>query len=107
MLTSSPKILHVNKRHFFQLNVLGCDRWIWERCCDADFNSAWAHLPCRFSSGPLKRDFLDICQDTFSESEISEIQNLLWSSLIQKVENLIELSKMQQKIEKKNFLFLR
>ena len=29
VLTSSPKILHVNKRDFFQLNFLGSDRWIW------------------------------------------------------------------------------
>ena len=29
VLTSSPKIWHVNKRDFFQLNFLGSDRWIW------------------------------------------------------------------------------
>ena len=45
VLTSSPKIWHVNKRDFFQLNWLGSDRWIWKWCCDADFNSAWARLP--------------------------------------------------------------
>ena len=28
VLTSSPKILHVNKRDFFQLNWLGSDQWI-------------------------------------------------------------------------------
>ena len=54
VLTSSPKILHVNKRDFFQLNFLGSDPWIWERCCDADFNSAWAPLPCCLSKGLLK-----------------------------------------------------
>ena len=29
VLTSSPKILHVNKRDFFQLNWLCSDQWIW------------------------------------------------------------------------------
>ena len=28
VLTSSPKIWHVNKRNFFQLNWLGSDQWI-------------------------------------------------------------------------------
>ena len=60
VLTSSPKILHVNKRDFFQLNFLGSDRWMWERCCDADFNSVWARLSCCLSKCPLKWDFLDI-----------------------------------------------
>ena len=29
MLTRSPKIWHVNKRDFFQLNFLTSDQWIW------------------------------------------------------------------------------
>ena len=29
VLTSSPKIWHVKKRDFFQLNWLGSDQWIW------------------------------------------------------------------------------
>ena len=29
VLTSSPKIFHVNKRHFFQVNWLGSDQWMW------------------------------------------------------------------------------
>ena len=29
ILTSSPKILHVNKREFFQLNGLSSDQWIF------------------------------------------------------------------------------
>ena len=29
VLTSSPKILHVDKRDFFQLNLFSSDRWIW------------------------------------------------------------------------------
>ena len=28
-LTSSPKIWHVNKWDFFQLNWLGSDQWVW------------------------------------------------------------------------------
>ena len=40
MLTNCPKISHVNKRNVLQLNWLGSDQWIWERSCDANFNSA-------------------------------------------------------------------
>ena len=29
VLTSSPKIWHVNQRNFFQLNPLGSDQYIW------------------------------------------------------------------------------
>ena len=79
LLTSSPKILHVNKGDFFQLNWLGSSQWMLWRCCDGDFNSAWARLPCCFSKVLLKRHFLDIYQTTFSESVISEIQKL-WGS---------------------------
>ena len=84
VLTSSPKIWHFNNRDFFQINSLGSDHWIWKSCCDADFNSAWARLPCCLSKGPLKRDFLDIYLTTFSESVISKIQNLGGSSFFKK-----------------------
>ena len=80
VLTCSPKILHVNKRDFFQLNCLGSDQWISQRCCDADFNRASERLPCCLSKGPLKLDSLDIYLTTFSESVISEVQNLRGSS---------------------------
>ena len=76
VLTSSPKIWHVNKRDVFQLNWLGSDQWIWESCCDGDFNSALARLPCCLPKGSLKRGFLDIDLTTFSESVISKLQNL-------------------------------
>ena len=79
MLRSSPKIWHVNKRDFLQLNFLASDRWIWQRCCNGDLNSAWARLPCCFAKDPLKQLFLDIYVTTFSESKISKIQ-MLWES---------------------------
>ena len=52
--------------------------------CVVHFNSAWARLPCFFSKGPLKREFLYICMITFSESVIPEIQNLWGSSFLSK-----------------------
>ena len=84
MLTSSPNIWHVNKRDFFQLNSLSSDQSIWQRWCDADFNSVWARLPYCLSKHPLKRDFLDIYLTTFSESVISKLQNLWASSFLSK-----------------------
>ena len=57
---------------------------IWSRCGDADDNSAWAHLPCRFSKSLLKQVFLDIYLTTFSESVSLEIQKLLGSSFFPK-----------------------
>ena len=80
VLTSSPRIWHVYKRYFFQINFLGSDRWIWSRWCDKDFNSAWKRLPCCLSKVPLKRHFLDIYPITFSKPIISEIQKLWLSS---------------------------
>ena len=84
VLPNSTKILHVNKRDFFQLNSLGRDQWIWERFCNADFNSACVRVPCCLSKGPLKWDVLDIYLSTFSESVYSEIQKLWRSSFFPK-----------------------
>ena len=87
VLTSTPKIFHVNKRDSSWLNWFGSDHWIWQRCCDADLNSSWTRLPCCLSKGPLKQDFLDIYLTTFSESITSKIQKLWGSSFFQKVQN--------------------
>ena len=84
VLTSSTKILHVNKRYFFQLNWPGNDHWIWQKCCGVDFNCAWQHLPCCLSKGPIKRNFLDIYMTSFSKSVFSEIENLWRSSFFSK-----------------------
>ena len=53
-------------------------------CYDADFKSACAQLPFCLLKGPLKQDFLDIYLTTFSESEISETQNLWGLSFVSK-----------------------
>ena len=84
VLTSSPMILHVNKKDFFRLDWLGSDQWIWWRCPDADLNRAWARLPCCMSNCPLKHDFLDIYLTTFSQSVISETKKLWLSSFFSK-----------------------
>ena len=106
-LTSSPKTWHVNKRDFLELNCLGNYEWIWLRCCDADFNSAWARLPCCYLKGPLKKDFLDVHLTTFSQSIISEIKNLWGSSFLTKYLkfnlNLRNAAKNWERV----FLFLR
>ena len=79
MLTNRTKILHLNKRNIFQLNSLGSPQWLWQRCCDADVDSACARLPCCLTKGLLKRDFLDVYLTTFLEFVFSKIQNL-WGS---------------------------
>ena len=85
VLTRSSKIWHFNKRDFFQLIWLSNDQWMWWRCCDAEFNCAWAHLPYCFSKHLLKWDFLDIYLTTFSESLTSKIQNLSASFFYSKI----------------------
>ena len=84
VLTSSPKIWHVNKRNFLILNCLERDQKIWWNCCDADFNSIMARWPCCLLLVPLKRHFLHICLTSLLESVISEIQNLWGSSFLLK-----------------------
>ena len=76
VLPSSPKILHVNKRNFFEHNFFASDKWLWYRCFDWDFNSAWPCLPCCFWNGLLKQELLDVYLTTFSESVTLKIQNL-------------------------------
>ena len=83
-LTSSPKIWHVNKRNFFQLNWRGSDQWIWYWWFDEDLNSACARLPCCLSIFSLKWDFLGIYLTTFSQSVIRAMQNLWGSSFYSK-----------------------
>ena len=48
VLISSPEISDVHKRDFFEQKYFSGDQWIWSRCCDADFNSAWPRLPYSF-----------------------------------------------------------
>ena len=79
-LRSSAKVLHVNKRDFFQINWPGSDQIIWWRCYDAHLNSALARLLCCLSKGLLQPGFLDIYLTTFSEAITSEIINLWGSS---------------------------
>ena len=84
VIKSSAKIWHVNNRNFFRLDWLSGPQWILQRCCDADFKRAWALLPCCLSKGLLKKDFFDIYLTAFSQSVISEIQNLWGSSFYEK-----------------------
>ena len=84
VLTSSRKIWHVNKRDFFEHNFLGNDRCIWSRCCDVDFDSDWARLPCCLSKHPLKRNFSNIYLTTFSLFVTWKIQNLWLPSFYSK-----------------------
>ena len=66
-------------RPVLNIDWLGSDQGIWQRCCEADFSSALARLPSCLLKGPLKWDILDIYLTTFYDSVISEIQNL-WGS---------------------------
>ena len=86
VLTSSPKIWHVNKRDCFQLNFLPSDHWIRYSWCDPDLNCAWARLPCCLSKGLLKQDFLDGYLTTFSES-IRNFENTksMWENFFFKI----------------------
>ena len=59
-------------------------QWIWKKCCDEEFESAWAGFPYCFSKHPLKRDFLDISLSTSFESVTSKIKSLRGSSFLLK-----------------------
>ena len=92
------------KERLFLINCFASDQWIWERWCDADFNIAYARLPCSLSKGSSKRGFWDISLTTFSECVIWRLQNLSASIFLSKI-----LSKFQKcsKKSRKSFVFLR
>ena len=103
-VSKQPKILHVKRRDFLQLNWLGCEQCISWSCCDGDFNSAWAGLPCCFSKGSLQKDFLEIYMTTVSESVISKIENLWGSSFAYKYSKFnLDFVNAAENWQKKNF----
>ena len=65
VLTNSPKLLHIIKRDFLQLNSLPVDQKIWYRCCRSNINRVETSFPCSFWKGNLKQDFLHIYLTTF------------------------------------------
>ena len=71
-----------------------------KRCCDANFNSFLVSLPCCYLKRPLKRYFLDVCLTTFSDSVISEMQNLWGSSLFKKLSKFqLDIKNAEKKLE--------
>ena len=78
---------------------------MWWRCCDTDFNSVLARLPCCLTKGPLKQDFLDIYLTTFSKSVNSEKQNLWGSSFVSKYSKFNIDFKIEAKNGEKVFCF--
>ena len=72
--------------------------WCW-------FQQCFGRFPCCLSKGSLKRDFLDIYLTTYSDSIISEIQKLRGLPFFHNGQNLVEISKMQQKLATKFFCF--
>ena len=59
-LTNSPTILHIIQREFLNLICLGRDQLVSQRICRSDLNIVSVRLPCYFSKGSLKENFLDI-----------------------------------------------
>ena len=64
-LANSPKVLHIIKTDFCELNCLYRDQPILERCCRSDFNTVSARLSIHLSKDPLKLEFLDILLTTY------------------------------------------
>ena len=92
VLTSSPKICHVNKRNFLEHISLQVTN---------KYDKSAVRLPCCFLRCPLKRDFLSIYLTTFPESVISEKQKQWRSPFSSK---WLELN-LDFKNAEKNFLF--
>ena len=66
-----------------------------------EIHITWAHFPCCLSKRSLKRGFLVFYLTTFSDSVIPKYKINEGYILFQNIQNLIEISKMQQKIEKR------
>ena len=83
MLSFGNKYVNKQYQHFAcQRETLFATQLTW--CFDEDFKSSWSPLTSSFLKGPLERDFWDIYMTMFSESVISEIQNLWGSSFFSK-----------------------
>ena len=68
--------------------------------------NVWVRVPCCFAKDPLKRDFLNIDVTIFLG--VRNFGNKSGMSVIlffENVQNLKEIAKMQQKIQKKFFVF--
>ena len=105
VLTRCPKNFHVNKRKFFDYNFPASEQLIWSKSYDAGFNIVWTLLPYCLSKGLLKRDFLDIYLTTFSESVISNMQNLWGLSSFSKYSKFNLNFKNTAKMDEKLFVF--
>ena len=92
VLTSSPKICHVNKRNFLEHISLQVTN---------KYDKSAVRLPCCFLRCPLKQDFLNIYLTTFPEPVISEIQKEWRSPFSSKWLKL----NLDLKNAEKNFLF--
>ena len=106
MFTNSAKILHIPKGDFLQLNCLHIYQSICQRCCGSGFNSVLARLPCCFSKGLQKQDFLDIYLSTVFG--VHNIQTT-WAntvSFLENFQNFIYSWKIWKKI-RKSFSFYR
>ena len=83
MLSFGNKYVNKQYQHFAcQRETLFATQLTW--CFDEDFKSSWSPLTSSFLKGPLEWDFWDIYMTMFSESVISEIQNLWGSSFFSK-----------------------
>ena len=101
VLTSSPKTWHVKKQLFFEHNFVASDEWIWQRCCDADFNSLCARSSYCLSMHRLEWYILDVYLTTFSESVTLKIQNLWGLSFYSKCSKFnLDFKNAAQNLEK-------
>ena len=83
MLSFGNKYVNKQYQHFAcQRETLFVTQLTW--FFDEDFKSSWSPLTSSFLKGPLEREFWDIYMTMFSESVISEIQNLWGSSFFSK-----------------------
>ena len=109
VLTKSPKIWHITKREFLQLNCVHSDQEIWQWCCCWDINSVSASLPCYLSKGPMKGVFLDFYLSTFfgvcKFKNPSGMRVIVFLTSDIFFQNWITTLKMQQKNVEKFFCF--
>ena len=106
VLTNTPKISRGSMGDIFEINFNENDEKTWQKCSHGDFESIWGAFPCWLSMTVLKQRFLESgLINIFTVPNYRKYISHDYHPFFQNVSNLIQSPEMEQKVEKKLFVF--